>query len=115
MKRREIWWVDFEPSVGSEPNKLRPAVIVSNDVANGVASRLQRGVVTVVPVTSNIETVHGFQVLLPGELTGLPRTSKAQAEMVRAVAIERFRSRAGMVPPGLMTAIDDALRLHLDL
>ena len=115
MKRSEIWWVDFEPSLGSEPNKPRPAVVVSNDAANGVATRLQRGVVTVVPVTSNVERVRGFHVLLPADQSGLPRDSKAQAELVRAVAVERFSSRAGVVPPRLMAEIDVALRLHLDL
>ncbi|PRC55794.1 mRNA interferase MazF9, partial [Mycobacterium sp. ITM-2017-0098] len=54
MRRGEIWQVDLEPARGGEANKTRPAVIVSNDRANATASRLGRGVITVVPVTSNI-------------------------------------------------------------
>lgn len=60
---------------GSESNKRRPAVIVSNDAANLAAERLGRGVITVVPVTSNIERLHPFQVLLPAADTGLARDS----------------------------------------
>ena len=54
MLRGEIWRVDFEPAQGGEANKSRPAVVVSNDRANAVATRLGRGTVTIVPVTSNI-------------------------------------------------------------
>jgi mRNA interferase MazF len=90
-------------------------VIVSNDGANTTASRLGRGVITVVPVTSNVTRLHPFQVMLPAELTGLPRDSKAQAEQVRSIAAARVGSRVGQLPPELVSALDDALRLHLDL
>ena len=71
MRRGEIRIVDLDPLKGSEANKRRPAVIVSNDGANTTAERLGRGVVTIVPVTSNTETVHPFQVLLPAAETGV--------------------------------------------
>ena len=64
MRRGEVRFVDFEPIRGAEANKTRPAVIVSNDGANATADRLGRGVVTVVPLTSNTERVYAFQVLL---------------------------------------------------
>jgi mRNA interferase MazF len=70
-------------------DKRRPAVVVSNDGANSAASRLGRGVVTVVPVSSSIERTYPFQVLLEAGDTGPDRTSKAQAEQIRSVAIER--------------------------
>jgi mRNA interferase MazF len=69
----------------------------------------------VVPITSNVTRVYPFQVLLPAPLTGLPRDSKAQAEQVRAVAFERIGERVGVVPDSLLAALNDALRLHLDL
>jgi mRNA interferase MazF len=72
-------------------------------------------VVTVVPVTSNVDRVYAFQVLLPGAETGLNRDSKAQAEQVRSVSAERVSHKLGAVPPGLMLAVDDALRVHLAL
>lgn len=90
-------------------------MLVSNDRANTMAARLGRGVVTVVPVTSNVERVFPFQVLLPAEETHLRRDSKAQAEQVRSVAVERVGPVVGRVPLRRMAALDDALRLHLQL
>src|SRR5947208_7268382 len=98
MRRGEIRLVDFEPVRGSESNKRRPAVIVSNDAANATAARLGRGVITVVPVTSNIDRVYPFQVLLPAAETRLDRDSKAQAEQIRSIAVARVGDRLGVVP-----------------
>jgi mRNA interferase MazF len=115
MRRGDIALVDLEPVRGSEANKMRPAVMVSNDGANATAARLGRGVVTVVPVTTNVTRVHPFQVLLPAADTGLSTDSKAQAEQVRSIDIQRIGRRVGRVPPLLMRNLDDALRLHLAL
>ena len=115
MRRGEIRLVDLEPTRGAEANKARPAVIVSNDGANSTAERLGRGVVTVVPVTTNTERVYPFQVLLPASDTGLARDSKAQAEQVRSVAIERLGKLLGVVSAELIGDLDEALRLHLAL
>jgi mRNA interferase MazF len=115
MRRGEIRLIDLDPVRGAEASKTRPAVIVSNDGANSTATRLGRGVVTVVPVTLNVERVYPFQVLLQAGPTGLQRDSKAQAEQVRSVAVERMGPRVAVVPPSLMTQIDEALRLHLSL
>ena len=115
MRRGEIYQVDLDPGRGSEANKHRPAVIVSNDHANEVAERLGRGVITVVPVTSNVERIYPFQTLLPASGTGLPQDSKAQAEQVRSVDVERVGARLGAVPHAIMAQIDEALRLHLAL
>src|SRR5580698_9474133 len=99
MRRGEVRLVDFDPARGSEANKRRPAVIVSNDGANSTAERLGRGVVTVVPVTSKLARLYPFQLLLPASGTGLDHDSKAQAEQVRSVAVERIGKRVGVVPP----------------
>ena len=115
MQRGDIYLVDLEPVLGSEANKRRPAVVVSNDGANVTAARLGRGVVTVVPITSRSERVYPFQVLLPGAETGLDRDSKAQAEQVRSVSVRRLGARLGVVPGPLMAKLDEALRLHLAL
>jgi mRNA interferase MazF len=114
MRRGEIYTVDLEPH-GSEANKVRPAVIVSNDAANRSAERSGRGVVTVVPITSNTDRVHPFQVRLVAADCGLAVDSKAQAEQVRAVSPTRLRRRVGAVPRAAMLRIDAALRLHLNL
>jgi mRNA interferase MazF len=115
MRRGDIHVVDFEPSVGSEVDKRRPAVVVSSDASNEVVARLGRGLVTVVPLTSNVARVYPFQVLLPAGRTGLDRDSKAQAEQIRSVAVERIGGRIGLVPHSLLAQLDDALRVHLDL
>lgn len=115
MLRGEIRLTDLEPARPSEANKRRPAVIVSNDRANATAARLGRGVVTIVPITSNVTQVFPFQVLLPAAETGLRVDSKAQAEQVRSVSVERMGHVLGRVPTHLMTQLDQALRLHLQL
>lgn len=115
MLRGEVRLTDLEPARGSESNKRRPAVIVSNNRANAAASRTGGGVVTVVPVTSNVARVFPFQVLLPADAAGLRVESKAQAEQVRSVAFERIGPVMGHVPADLMGELDEALRLHLEL
>ena len=115
MLRGEIRLTDLAPARGSEADKRRPAVIVSNDSANATAQRLGRGVVTVVPVTSSVARVFAFQTLLSADETGLRVDSKAQAEQVRSVAVERLGQVVGRVPTHLMVQLDDALRLHLQL
>lgn len=115
MRRGEVRLCDLDPVRGSEANKRRPAVVVTNDRANAAAELLGRGVVTVVPLTSNTARVFPFQVLVPAESSGLRLESKAQAEQVRSVAVERLGRALGELPAALMAQIDGALRLHLDL
>lgn len=115
MRRGDIVAVSLDPARGSEASKIRPAIVVSNDAANSTATRLGRGVVTIVPVTSNVARVYPFQVLLPADLTGLSQDSKAQAEQIRSVAVERVGRRLGRLPATMMTELDEALRIHLAL
>lgn len=115
MLRGDIHLINLDPVRGNEANNQRPAVIVSNDRANAAAQRLQRGVITVVPVTSNVTRLYPFQTLLPADRTGLPRDSKAQAEQIRSVSIERVGAALGHLPADLLAQLDDAIRIHLDL
>ena len=115
MLRGEIRLTDLDPARAAEADKRRPAIIVSNDRANATAARLGRGVVTVVPITSNISRVFPFQVLLPAEEVGIRVDSKAQAEQVRSVSIERIGPVIGRLPTHLISKLDAALRLHLQL
>ena len=115
MLRGEIRLTDLEPARPGEANKRRPVIVVSNKSANATATRLGRGVVTVVPVTSNVTHVFPFQVFLPTEETGLPADSKAEAEQVRSVAVNRLGRVVGRLPAHLLFQLDEALRLHLDL
>lgn len=115
MRRGDLYWVDLEPAQGSEANKVRPAVLVSNNAANSSAQRSRKGVVTVVPVTSSVERVLPFHVLLPAADCGLGKDSKAQAEQVRSVSASRLRNRIGALPRPVLQKLDGALRLHLGL
>ena len=107
--------VDLGPARGAEADKRRPVIVVSNDGANAWADRDGRSMITVVPVTSNTNVVHPFQVFLPASSTGLNRDSKAQAEQVRSVDVDRVGRRVGSLAPELMQDLDEALRLHLVL
>jgi len=115
MKRGEIRLVAFDPAVGAKAAKTRPAVLVSNDGANTTAARLGRGVITVVPITSNIERVYPFQTLLSARESGLGVDSKAQTEQIRSISVQRLGRVVGEVPSGVLEQLDDALRLHLSL
>jgi mRNA interferase MazF len=115
MRRGEVRLTDLDPARASEADKRRPAILVSNDHANATAARLGRGVVTVVPITSNVARVFPFQVLLAAELSGLRTDSKAQCEQVRAVSVSRLGTVLGRLPAPVMRQVDAALRLHLQL
>ena len=111
MKRGEIFFAALDPTRGSEIQKTRPVIIVSNDAANRAAS-----LVTVVPLRSNISSIHPFEVKLAAQDTGLPKDSKAMAQQVRTIDKARLGSlRRGSVSAGKMRQLDDALRLHLAL
>ena len=114
MLRGEIRLVDFEPAVGHEPNKTRPAVIVSNDTANQRAA-IGNGIVTVVPLTSNVTRVYPFQSYVEGAEAGLRMDSKSQPELTRSVSVRRVGKRVGKLSIQQMRELDNALRLHLDL
>jgi mRNA interferase MazF len=115
MRRGDIVAVSLDPARGSEASKTRPAVVVSNDAANATASRLAQGVISVVPITSHVARVYPFQVLLRAGQTGLRQDSKAQAEQVRSVAVERIGKQIGRLPAAAMAELDEALRIHLAL
>jgi mRNA interferase MazF len=68
-----------------------------------------------VPLTSNLRRLYPFQVLLPAKKTRLRQDSKAQAEQIRSITVERVGSQVGLVPATIMVQINEALRLHLDL
>jgi mRNA interferase MazF len=106
MKRGEVWWVEFEPSVGSEVKKTRPAVIVSNDAAN---KHLER--VVVIPLTSNTERIY------PGEAKVVvdEKPTKAMADQIMAADKKRLKSQLGKLSKGDMTLIEEAILIHLGM
>ena len=116
MRRGEIYIADLEPVRGSEANKRRPVVIVSNDASNEIVQRLSVGMITVVPLSTQTERVYNFQVFLSSSLTGLDRDCKAQAEQIRSISTNRVQGEAiGSLPPALIVQLDTALKIHLSL
>jgi mRNA interferase MazF len=115
VSRGDVWLVDLEPTRGAEANKVRPVVIVGHTASSSRAFAAGHGVITVVPMTTNTERVLDFQVLVRADDSGLDRDSKAQAEQVRSIDVRRFVHRVGQLRGTTMRAVDDALRIHLNL
>lgn len=108
MQRGDIFRVALDPVVGSELGKTRPAVVVQNDLANRNSPT-----VTIVPVSSNIERIYPFQVLLAAGEGGLEVDSKALCEQVRTLSKSRLVERLGTLPVSRMVEIRAALDRHL--
>jgi mRNA interferase MazF len=106
MRRGEVWWVSFDPSLGGEIRKRRPAVIISNDAANRHLNRVQ-----VVPMTSRIERVYPSEAVV--ELNERP--GKAMADQVTTVSKQRLMNQAGVLSPDDMRKVEQAVRVQLGL
>jgi len=106
MKRGEVWWVNFDPSVGGEIRKKRPAIIVSNDAANKYLNRVQ-----VVPVTSKAEHLY------PGEahVAVAGKIGKAMADQVATVSKLRLSKRIGVLSAADLKKVGEAIKVQLDL
>ena len=106
MKRGEVWWVNFDPSVGGEIRKQRPAVIVSNDAANHFLNRVQ-----VIPLTSNVGKLYPSETYV----TFRGKKAKAMADQLTTVSKERLINSAGLISFTEMEGIGQAITIQLDL
>ena len=106
MMRGEVWWINFEPSIGGEIQKKRPAVIVSNDAANQFLNRVQ-----VIPLTSNVDKLYPSEAYI----TFRGKKAKAMADQLTTVSKKRLINQAGKVSRAELEGIKRAISIQLDL
>ena len=106
MLRGEVWWVDFNPSIGGEIQKIRPAIIVSNNASNKMINRLQ-----VVPITSSTSKCYPCEAYV--EIDG--KISKAMADQLATVSKLRLKTKIGRVSEYDLSNLEQAIKIQLDL
>ena len=104
MKRCEVWWVNFDPSIGGEIQKKRPAVIVSNDASNKFLNRVQ-----VIPLTSKTERLYPSEALVTFD----GKESKAMADQLATVSKSRLLTRAGTISEEDMHKLEEVIKIQL--
>ena len=110
IKRGDVFLVNFDPKIGAEAKKTRPALVVSNDINNAYSP-----IVSISPISSNVKRVYSFEVEVPSRTGGLRTWSKIMVNQTRAVDKIRLIKRVGHIPDKIMSRVDQALKLHYDL
>ena len=103
-RRGEVWWISFDPSIGGEIRKMRPAIIVSNDSANRYLNRVQ-----VVPLTSNVERLYPAEAYV--SVNGV--RNKAMADQITTASKQRLRNKIGQLVSADLTGVERAIKIQL--
>ncbi len=106
VKRGDVFWVNFNPSIGSEIKKKRPAVIVSTDRANPYLNR-----VVVIPLSSRISKIYPSEV----KIIFQGREVKAMSDQIRTISKKRLLSKIGTIPLEEMRKIEEKIKMFLEL
>lgn len=106
MQRGEVWWVNFDPSVGDEIQKQRPALILSNDASNKHLNRVQ-----VIPLSTRVDRLYPSEVVVT--LNG--KSHKAMADQLTTVSKLRLRDRIGRIAAADLTQVERVVKLQLNL
>ena len=110
IKKKDLFLVNFDPTVGAEAKKIRPALVVSNNINNAHSP-----IVSISPITSNVTRVYSFEVEVSAGIGGLRTRSQVMVNQTRAVDKVRLIKRLGYLPDEIMEEINNALKLHYDL
>jgi len=110
IKRGDVFLVNFDPTVGAEAKKIRPAVVVSTDINNAHSP-----IISISPITSNVTKVYSFEVEIPSGTAGLRSRSKVMVNHTRAVDKLRLLKKLGHLSEGIIEDINQAIKLHYDL
>lgn len=110
IKQGDVFWVNFDPSVGAEVKKVRPAVVVSNDINNEHSP-----IISIAPITSNVTRVYSFEVEIHAGTSNMTSRSKIMVNQTRAVDKVRLVQLIGSLPAVLMAQVKAALKLHYDI
>ena len=105
-RRGDVWWVSFDPSIGGEIQKTRPAIVVSNDAANSALNR-----VIVIPITSQVAKVYPGEVVII--VNGEQR--KAMADQIMTASKQRLKNKLGNLSRADVTAVESAVLLQLGI
>lgn len=111
-KRGEIWRIDFRDALGSEPNKIRPGIVVNSDDTGVLPVRL------VVPLTTRQPQHESYEWIVevpPTYTNGLTQISSADPMLMSSASLRRFKEQIGTLGPAILAAIEDALTFVLDL
>jgi len=109
-KRGEIYLVALDPTVGSEISKTRPALVISNDINNQYSETI-----TVIPITSFVEKIYPFEVLIHPGKSGLSNNSKAKCNQIRTIDKMRLIKSLGKIRPEIMKTVEEATKIHLKM